>query len=80
MNITQISDWINFDADLQQNLTAFALQLSIFLLFVIISLILGRATPVLVSLIVRKFAPKNFASIYENLLVPLGCFSEVSTA
>ncbi len=71
MNITQISDWIYLDADLQKNLTTLALQLSIFLVFVLISLILGRATPVLVSLIVRKFAPKNFASIYENLLVPL---------
>ena len=72
MNMTQVIEWLNIDTNLQKDLTVLALRLGIFLVLVVISLILGRGTPILISLIVRKFALKNFAGIYENLLVPLG--------
>ncbi len=72
MNLTPGFDWLNIDPATQKSLMAFAWQLGIFLFFVVISLILGRGTPTLISLLVRQFAPKNFTTIYENLLVPLG--------
>ena len=72
MNILELLNWLNIDTETQQALIKLASQLGIFAILVLLSVILGRGTPSLVSLLVRQFAPKNFTRIYENLLVPLG--------
>jgi MscS family membrane protein len=43
----------------------------IFLLFIILSLLLGRYTPGIVTLIIRRFLPEQASSISENLIEPL---------
>ncbi|MBD2541110.1 mechanosensitive ion channel domain-containing protein [Coleofasciculus sp. FACHB-SPT36] len=43
----------------------------IFLLFVLLSLLLGRYTPGISKLIVRRFASEKVTSIYEDLIEPI---------
>jgi len=47
------------------------LHVVIFLLFIILSLLLGKYTPGIVTLIIRRFLPEQASSIYENLIEPL---------
>lgn len=46
-------------------------KLFIFLLFVLLSLLLGRYTPGISKLIVRRFASEKVTSIYEDLIEPI---------
>nr|WP_198648564.1 mechanosensitive ion channel domain-containing protein [Cyanothece sp. BG0011] len=49
----------------------FGLQLLIFLVFVLLSILIGRYTPFLARLIIQRFSPKQVASIYEKLITPI---------
>ena len=71
MDILNILSWFNINIETEQAIINFGIQLGIFLILVLLSIVLGRSTPNLISLLVRQFAPKNFTRIYENLLVPL---------
>ncbi len=71
MNIEQVITWLNIDAATQEAVIKLAAKLGLFIVLVLLSIILGRGTPSLISLLVRQFAPKNFTLIYENLLAPL---------
>ncbi len=57
---------------LQRDSTILALsKFGIFLLFILISIIIGRYTPTLVRIIIQRFAPHQVASIYNNLIEPI---------
>lgn len=56
----------------QRNSTQSALiEFSIFFGFVLLSLLIGRYTPTLVRIIIRRFFPQQVTSIYENLIDPI---------
>lgn len=78
MNISDLISWLNIDTQSQQALIKLGIQIGIFALFILLSVILGKGTPTLISLLVRQFAPKNFTQIYENLLVPLGSLFRIA--
>ncbi len=78
MNILELPGWLHIDRQTQQAIIKLANQVGIFVLFVLISVIIGRSTPTLISFLVRQFAPKNFTRIYENLLVPLGSLFRIA--
>ena len=78
MNILKLVSWLNIAPATQQAIIKLASQIGIFVLFVLLSIILGRSTPTLISLLVRQFAPKNFTRIYENLLIPLGSLFRIA--
>ncbi|MEA5506687.1 mechanosensitive ion channel family protein [Halotia wernerae UHCC 0503] len=57
---------------LQRDSTILALsRFGIFLLFILISIFIGRYTPTLVRIVIRRFAPQQVASIYNNLIEPI---------
>ncbi len=66
-----IRDWFQLDEEAQKFLIKLGLQLGIFFLFVLLSLLIGRATPSLVTLIIRRFSPQQVSKIYQNLIEPL---------
>lgn len=64
---------------LQLQGTQFALQRTvIFLVFILLSLVIGRYTPGLVRLIIRRFFPQQVATIYDNLIEPIKQLFKVS--
>lgn len=78
MNISELLNWFNIDLETQQLIIKLGVKIGIFTILVLLSVILGRSTPSLISLLVRQFAPKNFTQIYENLLVPLGSLFRIA--
>ncbi len=69
--LVSIWDWLQLDEEAQKFLIKLGLQLGIFFLFVLLSLLIGRATPSLVTLIIRRFSPQQVSKIYQNLIEPL---------
>ena len=66
-----LTNLFQFDEGTQKYIITFGLQLLIFLIFVLLSLVIGRYTPLLARLIIQRFSPKQVASIYENLITPI---------
>ncbi|PHJ60111.1 mechanosensitive ion channel protein MscS [Nostoc linckia z18] len=57
---------------LQRDSTISALSsFGVFLIFVLLSLLIGRYTPTFLRIIIRRFAPQQVASIYNNLIDPI---------
>ncbi|WP_373530510.1 mechanosensitive ion channel family protein [Nostoc sp.] len=57
---------------LQRDSTISALsRLGVFLFFIVLSLLIGRYTPTFLRIIIRRFAPQQVASIYDNLIDPI---------
>lgn len=53
----------------------------IFLIFVLLSFLIGRYTPSIVRFSIRRFSPHQVASIYDNLIDPLkGAFRVAGTS
>lgn len=48
-----------------------AIRLGGLLLFILLSLLIGRYTPSIVRLIIGRFFPQKVASVYQNLIEPL---------
>ncbi|MDJ0574438.1 MAG: mechanosensitive ion channel [Xenococcaceae cyanobacterium MO_234.B1] len=71
MNILDLISWLNINIEPQEVLIQLGIKLGIFAILILLSLILGRGTPSLISLLVRQFTPKNFTQIQENILFPL---------
>lgn len=46
-------------------------RLAIFLILILLSFLLGRYTPSIVRLIIRRFSPHQVADIYDNLIEPI---------
>ena len=78
MNILELLRWLNIDIETQQAMMKLGIKIGLFTVFVLLSIVLGRGTPTLISLLVRQFAPNNFTQIYENLLVPLGSLFRIA--
>lgn len=67
MNIVDIAQkFIQFEAA-----KPVLIRLGIFLLFVLLSLFIGRYTPSFVRLIIRRFSPQQVTTIYNNLIEPI---------
>ncbi|BAY77192.1 small mechanosensitive ion channel [Nostoc linckia NIES-25] len=57
---------------LQRESTISALSsFGVFLIFILLSLLIGRYTPTFLRIIIRRFAPQQVASIYNNLIDPI---------
>ncbi|MDZ8028237.1 MAG: mechanosensitive ion channel family protein [Nostoc sp. SerVER01] len=57
---------------LQRDTTISALSnFGVFLIFILLSLLVGRYTPTFLRIIIRRFAPQQVASIYNNLIDPI---------
>ncbi|MFN6517848.1 MAG: mechanosensitive ion channel family protein [Nostoc sp. CreGUA01] len=57
---------------LQRDTTISALSsFGVFLIFILLSLVIGRYTPTFLRIIIRRFAPQQVASIYNNLIDPI---------
>ncbi|MDJ0800633.1 MAG: mechanosensitive ion channel [Calothrix sp. MO_167.B12] len=65
-----LNNIIQLDETAQNFLVTLGLRLGAFLIFATFSLLLGRYTPLLVRLVIKKVFPKQVV-IYENFLVPL---------
>ncbi|WP_204104196.1 MULTISPECIES: mechanosensitive ion channel family protein [Spirulina sp. CCY15215] len=66
-----LQDWLQFDEETQKFLLQFGIQLGIFLIFVLLSILIGRYTPSFTASIVRRISPQQVADIYQNLMVPI---------
>ncbi|MDJ0844158.1 mechanosensitive ion channel family protein [Crocosphaera sp.] len=69
--IEYLTNLFQFDEGTQTYIITFGLQLLIFLIFVLLSFLIGRYTPLLARLIIQRFSPKQVASIYESLITPI---------
>ncbi|MGK7886939.1 MAG: mechanosensitive ion channel family protein [Crocosphaera sp.] len=68
--IDYLTNLFQFDEATKQSLIAFGLQFLNFFIFLFLSLLIGRYTPLLVRFIIKRFSPKRVASIYQNLITP----------
>lgn len=66
-----LQNLFQFDETTQRFIVKFGLQLLLFLVLVLLSLLVGRSTPFLVRLIIQRFSPKQVSSIYESLITPI---------
>ena len=66
-----LQNLFQFDETTQRFIVKFGLQLLLFLVLVLLSLLVGRSTPLLVRLIIQRFSPKQVSSIYESLITPI---------
>lgn len=73
MNIpVNIQAWFQLvDTETQKFLVQLGINLAVFFLFLLLSLLLGRYTVSLVRLIIERFFPKQVSSIYANLIEPI---------
>ncbi len=69
--IEYFTNLFQFDEAAQKGIITFGLQLLIFFVFVLLSILIGRYTPLLARLIIQRFFPKQVASIYQNLITPI---------
>ncbi len=68
--LLSIKPWFVLDEATQKLLIAIGIKLTIFLFFVFLAWIVGKSIPRFLSLIVRRFTPRLFSRIYENLVEP----------
>lgn len=63
-------DWLSkaFQPELAQ---PFLIRISAFTILVLLSVLLGRLTPSLVRLILKRFAPQRVSSLYGHLIKPI---------
>jgi MscS family membrane protein len=66
-----LQNWFQFDENAQQFLIRLGIKLTVFFLFVVLSLLIGCYTPSLVRLIIRRFSPHQVSQIYRDLIEPI---------
>jgi small-conductance mechanosensitive channel len=71
MYLLQIPNWLLVDEQTRKYLITLGIRIAIFCFFLILSFFIGKNTPGFLQSVVKKFAPKTIAKIYENLVVPL---------
>lgn len=49
----------------------FLSRFGLFLLFILLSVLVGRYTPTFLRIVIQRFAPQQVASIYNNLIEPI---------
>lgn len=76
MNISEtiqktIQGWLELDDSTKSLIIRHALNIGIFLVFLLLALLAGRYTPILVKAIIQRLFPDKFSQIYDRLIVPL---------
>ncbi len=66
-----IQELFQFDEETQRFFITLGFRLAIFFIFVLLSILIGRYTPSIIILIVRRFSPQKVAEIYESLVEPI---------
>lgn len=69
--ISNLKEIFQFDRESQLLLMRLGIQLGLFLVFVLVSAIIGRFTPRLVRFLVHRIAPESVNAIYDNLIRPV---------
>ncbi|SRR5579883_595585 len=69
--LLNMKQWYSVDESTQKLLIAIGIKLGIFLFFLFLAVILGRAVPKFLRLVMKRFSPPQIFQIYENLFVPL---------
>ena len=69
--ISNLKEIFQFDRESQLFLMRLGIQLGLFLVFALISIIIGRFTPRLVRFLVHRIAPESVNTIYDNLIRPV---------
>ena len=69
--ISNLKEIFQFDRESQLFLMRLGIQLGLFLIFVLVSIIIGRFTPRLVRFLVHRIAPESVNTIYDNLIKPV---------
>ena len=69
--VSTLKEIFQFDRETQLFLIRLGIQLGLFLIFALSSLLIGRYTPVLVRLFFRRVAPDNVSTIYNSLIKPI---------
>jgi len=68
--LLSIKPWFSLDEATQKLLIGIGIQLAIFLFFIFLAFIVGKWIPRFLKLIIRRFTPRLFSRIYENLVEP----------
>ncbi|AFZ28179.1 small-conductance mechanosensitive channel [Cylindrospermum stagnale PCC 7417] len=73
MNLLQINikNWLFVDEGTRKFFILLGINFGLFLFFILLSLLIGKQTPRILSTIIRRFLPQTISKIYENLIVPL---------
>ena len=69
--ISTLKEIFQFDREAQIFLVRFGLQLGLFFIFALISIIIGRYTPTLVRFTLKRVASNRVADIYINFVKPI---------
>ncbi len=69
--ISHLQEIFQFDQEMQMSLIRLGIQLGLFLIFVLLSLLIGRLTPGLVRFLVNRIAPDRVHTIYKDLIQPI---------
>ena len=69
--ISYLLDLLKFNQETQAWLTKFLIQLGIFIVLLLLSLIGGRYTPRLVKIIIFKISTASLSNFYEKIIQPL---------
>lgn len=73
MNLLQINikNWLLLDEETRKFFILLGINFGLFFFFVLLSLLIGKQTPRLLSTIIRRFLPQLISKVYENLITPL---------
>jgi MscS family membrane protein len=69
--LLSIKPSFSLDEATQKLLITIGIQLGIFLVFIFLSLVVGKSFPRFLNTIVRRFSPQIFFRVYEKLINPL---------
>ncbi|MGB3765569.1 MAG: mechanosensitive ion channel domain-containing protein [Phormidesmis sp.] len=69
--ISALQEIFQFDREMQLSLIRLGIQLGLFLIFVLLSLLIGRFTPRLVRFLVNRIAPDRVNTVYKDLVQPI---------
>lgn len=76
--LVNLQKFLPVNTDLKSFLTSLGINLGIFGFFLLLSLLVGKYTPGLLTFIVHRFTPKPIAKIYQGLIDPLESFLKVT--
>jgi small-conductance mechanosensitive channel len=69
--LSTLEEIFQFDRDAQLLLIRFGIQLGLFLIFVLVSTVIGQGTPALVRLLLHRVAPDTVSNVYDALIKPI---------
>ncbi|PZO18976.1 MAG: mechanosensitive ion channel protein MscS [Leptolyngbya foveolarum] len=69
--VSTLQEIFQFDREMQLFLIRLGIQLGLFFIFVLLSLLIGRFTPRLVRFLVNRIAPDRVNTLYKDLIQPI---------